>query len=314
MALGKGLSSLIPPKSTRIKVNSSADPSSDISFTTRTINSDEGEVVQDIPGVESDIITGSFDGALEIDIDRIRNNSRQPRKEFNESKIAELSDSIKNYGIIEPLVLSNEGGGEYELIAGERRLRAARLAGLKKVPAIIRSVDDQEKLEIALIENIQREDLNPIETASAYRELMGNFGLSADKVGERVGKSRSKVANTLRLLSLPSEIQSALASGEINEGHAIYLLGLDSPIKQMDVFRKITMNNWTVAETGKQVKKLGGTKNSQVKINLGDDDRQKKLEDYFGTKVEIKRVRKGGKVVIDFYSDEELESIIKRIK
>lgn len=306
---------MIPPKSTRININPVADNSSgDIGFTTRMINNDEGEVVREIPELAPEIIApSSLTSVSEIDVDRIKNNTRQPRKEFDENKIAELSESIKLYGIIEPLVLSNEGGGEYEVIAGERRLRAARLAGLKKVPAVIRNVDDQERLEIALIENIQREDLNPIETASAYKELMGDFGLSADKVAQRVGKSRSKIANTLRLLSLPAEIQSALAAGAISEGHAIYILGLDSPIKQMDVFRKITMNSWTVAETGKQVKKLGGTKNSQVKINLGDDDKEKRLEDYFGTKAEIKRARQGGKIILSFFSEEELDGIMGKI-
>lgn len=350
MALGKGLNSLIPPKDsdggkTRINVNPPSSggasktkveignndedetntPSQGAGFTTKKINADHkeenggdqvSEASQD-EGADTDDIVAALDdsiGVKELDINSIKDNTKQPRKDFNENKLNELADSIKQYGIIEPLVVSNEGGGKYEVVAGERRLKASRIAGIKKVPVVIKNVDAQERLEVALIENLQREDLNPIETAQAYKELMDDFKLSAEKVAKRVGKSRPKVSNTLRLLSLPSEIQDSLASGAINEGHAIYLLGIESPVKQMDMFRKITMNNWTVAETGKAVKKSGGTKHSQVKINMGDEEKQKELEDHLGTKVEIKRGRKGGKIIIEFYSDEELDGIVGKFK
>jgi ParB family chromosome partitioning protein len=319
MALGKGLNSLIPPKGTRINiniggpsVNDSGDDNSS-GFTTKKINDDE-EVVFEPRGkiiLSESTIAG---GAQEIELDKIKDNSKQPRKNFDENKLNELAESIREYGVIEPLVLSRENDGTYQVIAGERRLKASRLAGLEKIPAVIRDVDDQERLEIALVENLQRENLDPIETARAYKELLDEFGMSAEKIAKRVGKSRSKVANTLRLLGLPNEIQQALAAGAINEGHAVYLMGIDSPVKQLEIFRKITINNWTVAETGKQVKKAGGTKHSQVKINLGDEEKQQRLEGYFGTKVEIKRTRKGGRILIDFYSDEELNSLMGKLK
>ncbi len=338
MPLGKGLNSLIPPKDqgqsgnkTRINVSSSnktmesgpetPEKKEDFGFTTKDISGadkkkDPSKNSSKPLRADDDVISAepSNVGVNELDIESIRDNTRQPRKDFNENKLKELSESIKQYGVIEPLVVSDEGGGQYEVIAGERRLKASRMAGIKKVPVVIKNVDDQERLEMALIENLQREDLNPIETAQAYQELMDEFQLSAEKVAKRVGKSRSKVANTLRLLGLPSEIQDALAADAISEGHAIYLLGIESPVKQMDMFRKITMNKWTVAETGKAVKRSGGTKNSQVKINLGDEDKQKKLQDHLGTKVEIKRGRKGGKIVIEFYSDEELDGIVKKFE
>ncbi|MBD3247784.1 ParB/RepB/Spo0J family partition protein [Candidatus Falkowbacteria bacterium] len=250
----------------------------------------------------------------EIPVDDIRDNPKQPRKNFDEEKLKELGASIKRYGMIEPIIVSQAEDGKYEVIAGERRLKASKMADIEKVPVVVRNVDDQKRLEIALIENLQREDLDPIETAMAYKELMDKFGLNADRIARRVGKSRPKVSNTLRLLGLPGEIQQALTSGAINEGHAIYLLGIDSPVKQMDLFRKITMNKWTVAETGQAVKKAGGTKHSQVKINMGDEEKEDRLRDFFGTKVEFRRARKGGRIVIRFFSEDELDNIMKKIK
>jgi ParB family chromosome partitioning protein len=288
--LGRGLSSLIPPK----KEKTSAIIKEDEYFSPPP-SSKAGE---------------SF---LEISPDEISANPFQPRRSFSDVDIDELAESIKIYGIIQPLVVTRSGG-KYELIAGERRLRAARLAGLKKVPVVIRDYDQQKKLEIALVENLQREDLNPVEKAMAYRQLIDDFNLTAEEAAVRVGKSRSQVSNALRLLSLPEEIRNALVNKQLSEAHAIYLLGLDTEAKQLNVFRKILQNKWTVGETGRQLRKLGGTKESRIKNNPADAAREAAFRSFFGAKTEIKRANRGGKVIIDFYSDDELAEMTRKIK
>jgi ParB family transcriptional regulator, chromosome partitioning protein len=288
--LGRGLSSLIPSKKEK---------------TSAIIKEDE--YFSPSPAA------GSGEGFLEINVDEISANPFQPRKNFPDSDINELAESIKAYGIIQPLIVTREGG-RYQLIAGERRLRAARVAGLKKVPVVVRDFDQQKKLEVALVENLQREDLNPLEKAMAYRQLIDDFNLTAEEAAERVGKSRPQVSNTLRLLSLPQEIKNALSNKLLSEAHAIYLLGLDTEAKQLSVFRKIIQNNWTVGETGKQVRKIGGTKESRIKDNPADRVREAAFRSFFGAKTEIKRANRGGKVIIDFYNDDELVEMTRKIK
>ena len=289
--LGRGLSSLIPPKGEKsravIKEDEYFSPSS--------------------PSIKDGT------GILEIDPNDISTNPFQPRKSFSDVDISELADSIKTYGIIQPLVVTKTNG-KYELIAGERRLRASKVAGLKKVPVVVRDYDQQRKLEVALVENLQREDLNPIDKASAYRQLMDDFNLSLEEAAKKMGKSRPQISNTLRLLSLPEEIRNALAGGRLSEAHAIYLLGLDTEAKQLNVFRKIMQNNWTVRETSQQVRKLGGTKESRIKEDPSDRAREASFREFFGAKTEIKRGNRGGKIVIDFYSDEELAEMTSKIK
>jgi ParB family chromosome partitioning protein len=289
--LGRGLSSLIPPKAERTKA---------------VIKEDE---------YFSPSALASIGGAgfLEIDPGEITANPMQPRKSFSDVDINELADSIKTYGIIQPLVVA-KNGSKYELIAGERRLRAAKVAGLKKIPVVVRDYNQQKKLEVALVENLQREDLNPIDKAAAYRQLMDDFNLSLEEAAKKMGKSRPQISNTLRLLSLPEEIRNALAGGRLSEAHAIYLLGLDTEVKQLNVFRKIIQNDWTVRETNKQVRKMGGTKEARIKDNFSDRAREASFREFFGTKTEIKRGNKGGKIIIDFYSDEELAEMVRKIK
>ncbi len=253
------------------------------------------------------------DKVLQIEVDKIFANSRQPRKRFTDYKMEELVNSIKEYGIIQPLIVSPKDGG-YELIAGERRLRAAKEAGFKKVPVILRNADEQEKLELALIENIQREDLNPVEKAMAYRQLLDEFNLTQEELAKRIGKPRSSIANTLRILNLPEEIKLALIDGKISEGHAKLLVGIDEVTKQMSLFRKIVHSGLSVGATIKETQRMGGTKQAKIKINYEDKAKEFILREFFGTKVEIKRKRKGGQIVIDFYSNDELEEIIKKIK
>ncbi len=252
-------------------------------------------------------------GVMQLAIDKIAANPRQPRTDFNELALNELAASIKDYGVIQPLIVNPKGSG-YELIAGERRLRASKIAGLKTVPAIVRKTDEQEKLELALIENIQREDLDVIELAHAYRKLIDEFGLGQEDVAKRVGKSRPSVTNILRMLSLPEEVQLALKEGKITEGHAKYLAGIEGEERQMNLFRKIVHNQLTVVDTGRESRRMGGTKNARIKINYQDKDKEFALREFFGTRVEVKRKGKGGQIIIEFFSEDELLGIVGKVK
>lgn len=287
--LGRGLGSLIPLKNKKSEESSAKIKVSNVAY-------------------EDD-----KDKVLRIDPVKIKVNPMQPRQNFSDFSMDELAESIKEYGIIQPLIVT-KNDGEYELIAGERRLRAAKIIGLKEVPVIVREADAQRKLEISLVENLQRQDLNPIEASIAYRKLIDEFNLEQGEVARRVGKSRSTVANTVRMLNLPEEIQQALIAGKIFEGHAKYLLGLDSANKQLALFRKILHNNLTVNDTEKESRRMGGTRQARIKVNYTDKDKEFALREFFGTKVEIKRRGKGGRIIIDFYSDEELGEIVEKVK
>lgn len=288
--LGRGLGSLIPQKVDRPK---------------SVIKEDEYNAL----GAP----TQSSGGVLEIDPAKIDANPRQPRQVFDNNDLSDLAESIKAYGIIQPLVVARRGD-RYELIAGERRLRASKLAGLKKVPVIVGTYTDQEKLEVALIENIQRADLNPMERAVAYRQLQDDFSLTVEEVAKKVGKSRPQVSNTMRLLALPQEIRDAISKNHLTEAHAVYLMGIDNPVKQMEVFRKIIQNNWTVRETSRQVRKIGGTKEARIKDSFADKNKESAFRSFFAAKTEIKRESRGGKIIISFSSDDELDEMVKKIK
>ncbi len=278
--LGRGLGSLIPQHN-------------------QPISSDEAAAISDAP-------------VLKISTDLIKANPRQPRTNFDDPALTELIQSIREYGIIQPLVVSKSGDG-YELIAGERRLRAAKQMGLREVPIVVREAKEQEKLGLALIENIQREDLNPVELAIAYKHLSEELGLNQDQLAKKLGKSRPSITNTMRILQLPGEIQLALVNGEISEGHAKILVGLDSEHKQMELFQRIRVRRLTVDDTLMEARRMGGTKQGKIKINYADQDKELRLNQFFGTKSEIKRGKKGGQIVIHFYSDEELAGIIGKL-
>jgi len=281
--LGRGLGSLIPNKSfSNVNVVSG-------------VNENSGEAIQ-------------------ILIDDIIVNQFQPRKKFADSAMDDLILSVKEYGVIQPLVLCPKQDGKYELIAGERRLRASKACGLKTVPAVIRKASEQDKLALALIENIQREDLNAIDLAQAYQQLIDEFHLTQEEVAEKVGKSRSGVANILRMLKLPEEIKIALMDNRISEGHAKYLVGLENSAKQTALFRKILHDNLSVSDTNATVKQMGGTKAARIKINYADKDKEFALREFFGAKAEIVRKGKGGQIIINFFSEEELFEIIKKVK
>ncbi|MBI5071709.1 ParB/RepB/Spo0J family partition protein [Candidatus Falkowbacteria bacterium] len=248
---------------------------------------------------------------IEVPVKNIRPNPKQPREDFGYQDLEDLINSVKEHGILQPLVVTKIDGENYELIAGERRYRAAKFLNLRTVPAIVRTVRDQEKLELALIENIQRKNLNPIEEARAFSRLMQEFNLTQEKVAERIGKSRPTVANTLRLLSLPNEIQQALRSGKIKESHARTLVSLPDERAQLKYFSKILKNEMTVRDAEIVVRRAKGSR--QSKINPALAAKEETLRGALGTKVEIKKRGERGQVIIYFYSEEELNNLIKKI-
>lgn len=247
-----------------------------------------------------------------LDPKKIKANPYQPRREFNQNALNDLMNSIKEHGILQPLVVSKNSNNEYELIAGERRLRSSLNLGLKEVPVIIRQVDNQKKLELALIENLQRENLNAIDTAIAYNQLINEFNLTQEDLAKKLGKPRSSIANTLRFLNLPKEIQLALAGGQISEAHAKYLLGVEGEVRQMTIFRKIIYNNLSVRETDALIRQAGGTKKAKVN-NQQYDVYRNKLQEHLNTRVEIKSGSKQNSINIFFYSDDDLKEVLKKI-
>lgn len=252
------------------------------------------------------------------DVDVIRPNPYQPRREFSEDEMAELAESIKARGVLQPLLVRHAGEG-YELIAGERRLRAAKIAGLAEVPVVIREVPDTELLELSIIENIQRENLNSIEEAEAYQRLMTEFGLTQEQVSQRVGKSRSAVANFLRLNQLPDEIKSSLRRGDLSMGHARALLGAESAAIQRKAWQIVISIGLSVRETERLVTRLNAGKGiSQQKPEPPNAIHFSSLEEdlsrFFGTKVQIRRRGKKGKVEIEFYSDDDLDRLLTLLK
>jgi ParB family chromosome partitioning protein len=251
----------------------------------------------------------------EVAINLIDVNPHQPRTTFNEEELLELSASIKKHGVLQPLVISPVGD-HYELIAGERRLRASKIAGLSEVPVVVRDATDHQKLEIALIENVHRSDLNPIDEALSYRKLVEEFSYTQEQVSEAVGKSRASVGNKMRLLTLSSEIKKAIKEEKITEGHAKALLSVDDPRKQEELFRAILAGGMNVREVEKMASNIGeGSRDKKPDENdlvikqLADD-----LKNYLGTKVNVKKSTRGGKNEISYYSTEELARIYQKIK
>lgn len=252
-----------------------------------------------------------------IRVDRIMPNPRQPRAKINTAEIAELADSIREHGLIQPLVVSyDEANQQFVLIAGERRLRAARQAGLSSVPVIVREATDQQRLELALIENLQRLDLNPLEAAEAYRQLVEDFQLSHEEISKRVGKNRTTVTNTLRLLKLSNAVQKALMDNIISEGHARALLGLSSPQAQDAALQTILARDLNVRQTEELVRKLGGQQPRRKFKTMPNPEIlaiEEKLRNQLGTKVRLHPRNKGGTLIIHYYSDEDLESLLNTI-
>lgn len=259
----------------------------------------------------------SGDAVYQLDPATIDPNPHQPRQVFDEEALKGLADSISVHGILQPVVVTESKDGRYELIAGERRVRAAKLANITQIPAIVRSFNEQQKLELALIENLQRQDLNAIETATSYRKLVDQFNLSLEEIAKRVGKDGSTISNTMRLLNLPLEAKRAVADGRISEGHARQILALTNPEKQLALLEMIIKNGWTVRQTEvfvRDFKTDKGTAETAQKHASTSNELTKSLGDYLGTKVALQRTAKGGKLVIEFYSDEELDRIYEAIR
>lgn len=256
----------------------------------------------------------------ELKLSQIQPNQNQPRKEFDQEKLEQLAASITEHGIIQPLIVSPDKDDFYTIIAGERRWRASKLAGLRKVPVIIKDFTEQEKAEIALVENLQREDLNPVEEAEGFRSLMDDYHLTQEEVSKRVGKSRSAIANTLRLLSLPENIRDMLSYGEITSGHARALVTLDDPELQKEIAQKIIAEDLNVRQTEKLVKEMTKPKVEKA-IKLDSFDRilfqnqlekiEKDLEKQYGTKVIIQHGKKKGKIIMEYYGNDELDRVLE---
>lgn len=264
-------------------------------------------------GAETPSATG---GVMQAPVESIARNPRQPRVQFDAGELEELAASIREHGIIQPLIVSPGKSGNFVLIAGERRLQAAKKAGLKTVPVIMRQASDRQLLELALIENVQRADLGPLEEAEAYQHLVQDFGLSQEQVAERVGKSRVAVTNTLRLLGLSAKVKQALVDNQITEGHARALLGLTTAKAQEAALQTVLKLAMSVRQTEGLVRKLGGEKpKAKVKSKPGADvvDIERRLRASLGTKVALKHGKKGGAVTIYYYSDEELDTLLERL-
>ncbi len=256
-------------------------------------------------------------GSTYLAVDQITANPRQPRTNIEDQSLEELAASIREHGILQPLIVTVDSiTGQYSLIAGERRLRAARLAGLQQVPVIIRQVTDQERLELALIENVQRSDLTPLETAEAYFQLSEEFGMAHDEIALRVGKSRVSVTNTLRLLKLAEPVRTALAEGKITEGHARALLGLTNASAQAAAVEIVISRDLTVRQTEEYVRKLSGVRPPALAPRLVPPEvtaLEEQLRNSLGTRVTLRKGKNGGSLTIHFFSDEEMDSLISQI-
>jgi len=271
-----------------------------------------------------DVQTQGSNTISEVPVNQIEPNPNQPRREFDAEALRELADSIRQIGIIQPITLRQTGSEQYQIIAGERRWRAAQLAGLTAVPAYVKTIRDEEVMEMALVENIQREDLNAIEIALAYQYLMEQNGLTQDKVADRVGKSRTAVANYLRLLRLPAQVQMALQNKRIDMGHARALLAIDSPSLQIKVFDEIQKHGYSVRkveEITQQLKRgesvsTEGRELKPARQQLPEEFTmlRQRLSDFFNAKVQMTVSPKGkGKITINFSNEEELESIMNTL-
>jgi ParB family transcriptional regulator, chromosome partitioning protein len=269
------------------------------------------------------LIPSAAGGVDEVDIASIVPNPQQPRAQIHEETLVDLVESIREHGVLQPLLVSSgETHGSYQLIAGERRLRAARLAGLEKVPVLVKEAASRESLEIALVENIQREDLNALEEAQAYRRLADEFGMTQEAIAKRVGRSRTAVSNSMRLLGLSDEIKQSLGAGAITEGHARALLGLEDGDVRRRAWRTVVEQALSVRETEELVRRWSGPPpelsavDTKRALRVDPDTAQlaERVRTALGTKVDLRRNAKGrGKLVLHFYSDEELESILGRL-
>ena len=267
-------------------------------------------------GVNQEALPGNL---LECDVDKIVPNPYQPRRAFPENEMMELADSVKVQGILQPLLVRASSSDGYELIAGERRLRAAKMAGLFKVPVIIKNIGDTELLELSIVENIQRQNLNPMEEAEAYLRLLTDFKMTQERVARQVGKSRSAVANYLRLNQLPNDIKSSIKDGLISMGHARALLGAETSALQRQAWKIVILRGLSVRATEALIQRLNSEKQRVKKLSKRPEDIyfstiEEDLARHFGTKVMIKRRGQKGKVEIEFYGNDDLDRLLNMFK
>lgn len=293
--LGRGLGSLIPSKAPSL-------PKSKPEAASATAGSETAKApVVTAAGVP-----------LIVPIERVSPNPHQPRERFDHGELEDLIASVKTHGILQPLVVTEREDGTYELIAGERRLRAARLAGLLGVPVVIRGAAERDKLELALIENIQRQDLNPIEEARAYRRLMDEYGLTQEEVAARVGKSRPQVANTVRLLELPEDIQDAVRSGKVQGTAARAMLALGSKEEQLDWWRRMSAEKLTVRDIEEAARRAKGPHKVSIP-NADIEADEAAIRGALGTKAIVKKRGESGQIAIHFFSTEEYRALVERL-
>ena len=267
-------------------------------------------------GKTGGVVSAGFGGVQHVAVELIQRNPRQPRVKFNEEELNELATSIREHGVIQPLIVAPNSQGTFILIAGERRWMASQRAGLRTVPVIARQAKNQDFLELALIENLQRADLNAMEEAEAFRQLVDDFGLSHEAVAKRVGKSRVAVTNTLRLLGLADSVKQALVDGKLTEGHARALLTLSTHKAQASALHTALNLALSVRQTEQLARKLGGQVSVKAKKpgrNPNARDVEKRLQRSLGTKVSVKHGKKGGSVTIYYYSDEELDALLEKL-
>ena len=329
MTLGKGLESLIPPKKSR-QTHSRIFQGKAQSQSRTFQKGMRKQASKNIPIFQKSAASPHNSGDLGelskktktktifyIEIDKIKSNPYQPRKDIGKVRLQELADSIKEHGILQPLVVTKVGNDAYQLIAGERRLKASKIAGLSEVPVIIRDSSEQEKVELALIENIQRDNLNPIEKAYAFKKLIDKFDFIQQDIAKRIGKSRETVANTLRLLNLPAEIQRAILANKITEGHGRAILTLSDLEKQILLFGEILKKKLSVRQTEAVAKKIVNSFSKKSKTKNKKEaylvDLENKISEALGTRVRLTRKGKKGKLIIEFFSQEELNNLVDRI-
>jgi ParB family chromosome partitioning protein len=267
-----------------------------------------------IPGGETPRMEN---GVILVPVETVFRNPRQPRSTLHPEELEELTASVREHGVLQPLIVTvADSAGEYTLIAGERRLQAARLAGLTAVPVLVRQATDQQRLELAIIENVQRSDLSPLEEAEAYRQLAEDFDLSHEEIATRVGKSRVTVTNTLRLLRLPDSVKNALIEDRITEGHGRALLALQTSEAQSAALRTVIAQGLNVRQTEELVRKLSGEKPvHRPKLAASPDavELEQRLQTSLGTKVSLRQRRKGGTLTIHYYSTEELDALLAKL-
>ncbi|SFD19134.1 ParB/RepB/Spo0J family partition protein [Clostridium uliginosum] len=254
-----------------------------------------------------------------ISINKIKSNIEQPRKNFDSEKIIELAQSIKLHGIIQPLIVREKDDDQYVIVAGERRWRAAKISGLKEIPCVIMELSDRDVLEISLIENIQREDLNPIEEALAYKKLLDDFQITQSELSNRLGKSRVSITNTMRLINLDNRVQQYLIEGIISEGHGRTLLGIDNKDLQYDLAQQVIDNKLSVRELEKLIKNINEDKDKssntkEETLNQYYKEIRTQLQNYFGTKVNLSNKKNKGKIEIEYYSEDDLQRILDIMK